>query len=163
MNATAELLQPSLEASELRVLEFEVLGRPQPAGSKRAFKHPHTGRIILTDMNRKARPWMQEVAAVARASMGGCQMLRGPLFMEVTFFMARPKSHFGTGRRAMFLKDSAPEFPVTRPDTTKLLRGLEDALSGVVYADDSQIVTQVVRKRYGDPERVEVRLDRLDG
>lgn len=151
-----------VEPVELRVVEFEVLGRPQPAGSKRAFRHPHTGQLIVTDVNRKARPWMQDVAQVGLEAMRGSPMLRGPLFLEVTFFMARPKGHYGTGRRAMFLKDSAPEFPVTRPDTTKLLRGLEDALSGVVYADDSQIVTQVVRKRYGDPERVVVRLDRLD-
>jgi Holliday junction resolvase RusA-like endonuclease len=47
--------------------------------------------------------------------------------------------------------------PVVMPDATKLLRGLEDALTGVVWHDDAQIVSQHVEKRYAlGPECVVV-------
>jgi len=33
----------------------------------------------------------------------------------------------------------------------KLARAVEDALTGVIWADDAQIVDEVIRKRYGRP------------
>jgi Holliday junction resolvase RusA-like endonuclease len=45
-----------------------------------------------------------------------------------------------------------------KPDVLKLARAVEDALTGILYRDDAQIVTEVLRKRYGDPPRVEIRL-----
>ena len=43
-----------------------------------------------------------------------------------------------------------------RPDATKLVRAVEDALTGLVWRDDAQVVIQTVRKRYGHPERAEI-------
>jgi Holliday junction resolvase RusA-like endonuclease len=43
---------------------------------------------------------------------------------------------------------------VTRPDATKLWRPTEDALTGIVWRDDSQIIRQLVRKRYCGPGEV---------
>jgi Holliday junction resolvase RusA-like endonuclease len=137
-----------------------VLGHPQPAGSKTAFQHPKTGRIIVKDAAKNSRPWKQEVAGAAEAQMGrlGLTLLDGPLEMELVFVLARPKAHYGTGRNSGVVKPSAPEFPATRPDVDKLSRAVLDALSGVVYRDDAQIVEKVARKRYGAPERVEIRV-----
>lgn len=143
-------------------VEFEVLGRPQPAGSKKAFKHPHTGRIIVTDDAKKSAPWKQQVAGAAAAQLElDGELLRGPLKLEVCFYLARPKGHYGSGRNAGVLKASAPEYPAVKPDTTKLLRAVEDALTGVVWADDAQVVDQAAYKRYGAPERCRVRITQL--
>jgi len=35
-------------------------------------------------------------------------------------------------------------------------RAVEDALKGVVYVDDAQIVSELLDKRWGEPARVEV-------
>ena len=43
-----------------------------------------------------------------------------------------------------------------RPDLSKLIRATEDALTGIIYADDAQIVDIHAKKEYGLPERVEV-------
>lgn len=131
--------------SEVR---FMVIGKPQPAGSKTAFVNPKTGRAIITDANKNAKPWKQEIATVARGAMQGQGMFMGPLAMSVVFVLPRPKSHYRTGVNARLLKDAAPEWPATKPDTLKLTRGLEDAMSGVVYRDDAQIVQQFAEKRY---------------
>lgn len=130
-------------------VRFKVLGRPEPAGSKR-----FVGRVI--DANPNAKAWQHEVAIVALGAMRGEGLLDGPLGLITIFTLRRPKGHFGKGRNADVLKPNAPLFPTTRPDSTKLLRGVEDALTGVVWHDDGQVVEQMVSKRYGDPQGVEV-------
>ena len=71
-------------------------------------------------------------------------------------YRPRPSNHFGTGKNAGVRKDSAPYFPIVRPDVLKIARGIEDALTGVIYRDDSQIVDEHLMKRYGEPARVEI-------
>lgn len=135
-------------------LEFTIYGSAQPGGSKRAFKAKNSDRIIVTDDNPKARDWKNDVKIVAAELMKGRALFDTPLQLEVTFYMVRPKGHYG----AHGVKRSAPKVPTVRPDVTKLLRPLEDALTGIIWRDDSQIVDQIARKRYGDPARVEVKV-----
>ena len=145
----------------VRRMEFTALGRPQPGGSKRSFQ-AKTGQTIVKDDNPKAKPWQAVVAAAAREAMDGDgQLLTGPLFLSVAFYLARPGGHFGTGRNAGAVKDSAPRYPATRPDATKLLRALEDGLTGVAWRDDAQVVIQLARKRYGTPERADIIIEEL--
>lgn len=129
---------------------FLVHGKPQTAGSKRAFVNKKTGRAIVTEDNKKGRSWRADVQSVASTAVDLEKLLEGPLILEVCFYFVRPKSHFGTGRNASRLKMSAPPWPATRPDTTKLLRAIEDALTGVLWRDDAQIVYQVAAKKYSE-------------
>lgn len=177
-------------------LDIEVLGEAKPAGSKRAFR-TKTGRIVVTDANKGAKPWKQEVAHVAKEAFAYCapchatgeitvnthvlrdpqfdrpercpscsgtgerlsdDLLTGPLAVEFVFYRARPKGHFRTGRLAHQLRPFAAPYPATRPDALKLARGVEDALQGVIYRDDAQIVEETLRKEYGTPERAEIRI-----
>lgn len=131
------------------MIRFTVIGKPQPRGSKRAFPIPNKFggiRISVTDTNKKSGPWMKVVAETARCAMNGDGLLNGPLMLNVKFFFARPKGHIG--KRG--LKPSAPVHHTVKPDTTKLLRGLEDALKGVCWRDDSQVVEQTATKEYGE-------------
>jgi Holliday junction resolvase RusA-like endonuclease len=144
-----------------------VYGIPQPAGSKRGFRNPKTGGVSITDANSKSKPWQAEVKnAAADAMMGGDPegqsrilearpLLDGPLLLELTFWMPRPKGHFGAKGD---VKPKSPRFPTVKPDVLKLARAVEDALTGIVYRDDSQIVSETLQKAYGEPARVEVRV-----
>lgn len=136
------------------MLRFVVHGTPETAGSKRAFRRGN--RVIVTDDNRKTKSWQAAVAGEAAAAMADRPLLVGPLVLTVTFTLQRPKGHFGTGRNAGQLKDSAPEFCDKRPDALKLTRAVEDALTGVVWHDDAQVVDERIVKRYGAPTGVEV-------
>lgn len=147
------------------IVTFVVHGLAQPAGSKRAFVNKYTGRASIVDANSKAKGWKGQVAEVAvRAFVGGQgsrPLVDGPLHAEFTFYAPRPLSHYGTGRNSQVLKPTAPVAPITRPDVLKLARGVEDALSSVVYRDDSQIVSETLNKRYGEPARCEVTISRF--
>lgn len=41
-------------------------------------------------------------------------------------------------------------FPTNRPDLSNYLKGIEDALNGIVYEDDSAIVAENIYKVYGE-------------
>ncbi len=138
------------------MIAFTVYGEAKPAGSKRAFTHPQTGRPILTDASGKpGKDWRRAVADAA-AEAAPPELLRGPIAVTFAFYRLRPKSHHRTGVNAALLRDSAPAYPITRPDVLKLARAAEDSMSGVVYADDAQIVDEHLFKRYGHPARLEV-------
>lgn len=73
-----------------------------------------------------------------------------PLLLECDFYFERPASHFGTGRNAGQLKASAKTQPTSRPDTSNLVKLVEDALNENAFKDDSRIVRLVAAKRYVD-------------
>jgi Holliday junction resolvase RusA-like endonuclease len=134
-----------------RRFELQVLGVPQPAGSKKAFPHSKTGRIMIVDDAKLSRPWKQEVAHAARARLYGEKPIIGPIAVQVWFYMPRPKGHYGTGANADKLRAKAPKHHTVRPDTSKLWRCVEDALTTAgVWRDDAQVVDQSVRKMYAD-------------
>lgn len=132
-------------------VSFFAPGKPEPAGSKRAFVlkgGAHAGRAIITDANAKAKPWQQTVKHAAMEVYRG-DPLQGPLQLDITFTLLRPQSHYGSGKNADKVKDSAPKYPMSKPDALKLARAVEDALSGIVYVDDAQIVSEHLFKVYG--------------
>lgn len=157
--------------SEIR---FTVYGDAKPAGSKRAmpiYRNGPDGRqlakrangspmIAVVDANPNSRDWKNAVASAARQAYRG-PLLRGPLRLVLKFYRPRPKSHFRSGKNAHLLKDDAPAFPTTKPDTTKLCRGVEDALTGITWADDAQVVRQITDKDWGEPARVEITIETL--
>jgi Holliday junction resolvase RusA-like endonuclease len=136
-------------------VSFTAYGVAQPAGSK-TVGFTKGGAHYVRDSAKGSAGWKKTVAQVAGAQMSGKPLLEGPLLLEVVFWMPRPKGHYGSGRNAEKLKPSAPRFPTVKPDATKLLRALEDALTGIVWRDDAQVVVQTVTKTYGEPARVEV-------
>ena len=84
-----------------------------------------------------------------------------PIAAEAIFLMPRKKGHYGTGRNAEVLKPSAPRFPTKKPDTTKLWRGFEDALTGLAWKDDGDVIDSRITKRFvhiWEPEYTQIRL-----
>lgn len=128
------------------MIAFKVAGVPAPQGSK-----TRTRWGGIREDNPATKPWRSAVAWEATAAMHGTQPLTGPLELAVTFYFPRPKSHYGTGKNADRLKDTAPTWCATKPDTDKLIRAIGDAITGIVCRDDSQIVRVTAWKLYGTP------------
>jgi Holliday junction resolvase RusA-like endonuclease len=139
------------------VISFTVYGQPAPAGSKTAGR-TSDGRTFIRDSSKKSYPWKQKIEQVAGDYMSGTPLLDGPLILGLEFYVPRPKGHFGVRG----LRPSAPKVPTVRPDLLKLARAVEDALSGIVYRDDAQIVREILDKFYGEPARCEVRIYQMD-
>jgi len=140
-------------------IRFIIHGRAQPAGSKR-FVGVKGGKGIVIDANPHAKDWKLMVAeAAARArEEAGWLLLRCPVSVSMIFYRPRPQSHYNkSGLRA-----AAPIYPATKPDRGKLARAVEDALTGVIYLDDAQIVGGGISKRWADSEYVEIVIQRFD-
>jgi len=140
-------------------ISFFVPGIPATSGSKSAYpyKNKKTGRlgVAVAPASKRQKSWMGVVRLFAKENYCG-DVLTGPVSLSLVFYLPRPKSHFGTGRNAGKLKPSAKRYPTTTPDLTKLVRAVEDALKGVTWKDDSQVVYQHNTKLYGGRPGVEV-------
>ncbi len=155
------------------VFQMTIYGLAQPAGSKRSFVplHPKTGepyrdsngRIIVNtvDANENSKPWKEMVAREARRVWGARRLLTGPVYAEMVFYRTSPAYRLGTGRNAGIVKPNAPAFPASKPDVLKLARGVEDALTGVVWEDDAANVSLKLDKRYGASDCVVVKIGLL--
>ena len=132
----------------MTTLHFTVHGMPAAQGSKR-----HVGKGVMVESSKKVKPWRQDVAAAALRAVEdehGFEQFTGPVEVDIDFFFARPKSHYGTGRNAGTLKTNAPIFVATRPDIEKLERSTHDALTTAgVWRDDALVVKHTGSKRYG--------------
>jgi Holliday junction resolvase RusA-like endonuclease len=146
-------------------VEFTVLGKPAPQGSK-TVGSSSSGRRFVREDNPATAPWKATVAAAGRDAFEAVTrtddgLLAGPLRLRVVFVFPRPAAHFGTGRNQGRLKPSAPLYCPTRPDLDKLLRAVGDALTGVVFRDDAQLVRVEAEKHYGEPPCAHVLVEEL--
>jgi crossover junction endodeoxyribonuclease RusA len=154
-------------------VRFFVEGDPKTAGSKVsgvAYRKDATGarvpmrradgRIVTFTKDSSGEPgvaWRTDIRAAARDAMLDDLPMTGPVAVSLTFRLKRPGSHYRSGAHAGTLKANAPLVPITRPDIDKLSRAVLDALKGITWGDDSQVVQKVATKRYANPgERVGV-------
>lgn len=149
----------------MTAVEFRVYGTPKPQGSKR-----HVGNGIMVESGGQAlRTWREDVkqAALAAMQLDGIEApLAGPIELRIMFWLARPSSHFRTGRKTSHLLTTrAPDFPWRRPDIDKLLRSTLDAITSAgLWHDDACAVHVVASKSYcinGSPPGADVRLETL--
>jgi Holliday junction resolvase RusA-like endonuclease len=156
MQALLDIMTSEPGTAELAVV---VYGSAKPAGSKKGFRVPGTNHVRITDDNPKSKPWKLQVAQIAGEAMAGRELLEGPLEVSFQFFRPRPKGHIGM--KGLNAKGRSMPFPAVKPDVLKLARAVEDALTGVVWRDDAQIVRELLAKEYGEPERVVIVVRRL--
>jgi crossover junction endodeoxyribonuclease RusA len=115
---------------------FFVPGIPAPKGSTKAFLNKWTGRVIVTADNREPqKAWQSTVSA--QASEVVPSPLAGGVEVKMVFILPRPKS----------LPKKIKEH-LKKPDIDKLARTVLDGLTGIAFADDSEVVGMEVIKRY---------------
>jgi crossover junction endodeoxyribonuclease RusA len=102
----------------------------------RAFVPKGWTRPVLTSTNPKVKGWQQLVAEQAQ-QVAEDGLFVGPVAMGVVFHLPRPQS---LPKRILH--------HTKKPDLDKLVRALKDALKGVLYTDDSQVVRLLAHKQY---------------
>lgn len=118
---------------------FVVRGKPEPKGSTRAFMPKGARFPVVTSDNPKARGFADLVRLVAQEHAPP-ELLTGPVRVSLAFFLARPKS---TPRKVVH--------HIKKPDVDKTVRAVLDALTGIVWRDDSQVVELHASKGFGAP------------
>ncbi len=134
-------------------LSFVVYASPAPQGSMKAFVMG--GKARLTCDNKKTVPYRHAVTKVVRhelAQRNLSEPLAGkhvPVRLDLEFHIARPPS--APKKRSL---------PSVKPDIDKMCRSTLDALTGVLFVDDGQVVELHAKKVYADgPEFVAIRFE----
>lgn len=128
-----------------------VEGVPAPKGSFRISSRGRGRRPIVRKDSAKTEAWEKSVAWEARHWMRGHE--RQPftgraLSMSVYFRMPRPDGHYVHPAGKLIRKSKTDAVPSVKPDIDKLLRSTFDALEGILYDQDSRIVSVTAHKGY---------------
>lgn len=113
------------------MIAFQVEGNPVTQGSMKVIN----GRV-LHSRGEALILWRTMVALAARRA--GAFPVPNPVEMTIEFRLPRPK----TVKR---------DLPYVAPDLDKLIRAVLDALTGIAYVDDGQVVSINSSKVYGEP------------
>lgn len=120
------------------LVQFTVEGTPAPGGSKDAFPFKRSDGSLgvrVKDAAPRNAEWRESVAVQASAAMEARDPFDGPIVVQAYFRLPMPKR-------------PKSDRHIVRPDATKLWRAVEDALTGIVWHDDAQIVQQHIGKEY---------------
>jgi crossover junction endodeoxyribonuclease RusA len=121
------------------VIKFSVEGTPIQQGSMRHIGH---GRMIHNKAVELAA-WRADIASAAK--LAGCKPILDPIAITMRFRVKRPKS-------------VKRDYPTVAPDLDKYIRGVNDGLTGVAFADDSQVVQIIASKEYADAPGVDIEI-----
>jgi len=123
---------------------FTVFGVAAPQGSKRLL-----GKAMV-ESSKRVHPWRSDVRTAAIQNKPRDWDMTPPMLVDVVFWFPRPASHYGSKAGVSYIKASAPSEPVSARvgDIDKLCRAILDALTGVMYFDDRQVIELDARKAY---------------
>ena len=131
-------------------VDFTVPGQPVAKGRP---KFSRQGGFVRAYTPEKTVAYETLVKLAAGEAMAGARPMQGPLSLMLRLYVAIPKSTTKRDRARI----SAGEFyPVRKPDLDNVLKAVTDAMNGIVYDDDAQIVTVMVTKLYAETPRAEV-------
>lgn len=126
-------------------INFTVPGSPAVKGSTFSFLDPRTKKIRTKTDSKNGRHWAASVSWAARQANVAIIPKGIGVIVSVIYEFKRP-----TGR------DRSRPDPSVRPDADKLARALLDALTGIAYEDDGQVVFLSIRKTYGPDDLTRV-------
>jgi len=121
---------------------FSVDGIPHGKGRPR-FRR--IGNFVSTYTDAKTKIYEALVKEAAQKAMGSSEPLETPLAFYCYIRLPIPKSYSKKRTEACL---SGSELPTKKSDIDNYCKSIMDALNGVVYLDDSQVVHMVATKKY---------------
>lgn len=134
----------------MKEVYFIVDGRVQPKQRPRVYRNKYTGQAHAITP-RQTIEYENKVKASYIDAEG--IKFEGAVEMVVNIYTEIPKSVSKKKRAEMLLN----ERPITKTgDIDNLFKAISDALNGLAYDDDSQIVDGYIHKYYSEQARAEI-------
>jgi Holliday junction resolvase RusA-like endonuclease len=142
-------------------VRVELPGEPKGKGRPRARVASRGGgqQYVQVYQDAQTRSYEGMLRLAGAQAMGGRAPLRGALRALVIATFSVPQSWSGKRRKAAL---GGYLWPTGRPDADNLLKTV-DALTGVVWLDDAQVVECVVTKHYGEKPALLVLVTEIKG
>jgi len=132
------------------IASFIVEGAPVPKKRPRVTMR---GGLARAYTPKVTVAYEATVAEQAKHAMGGVDAYVGPVEMEAHFSLPIPASW---PKRDKLMAIAGTIHPDNKADLDNLFKSIADGMNGIVFADDSQIVSARITKRYGEEPGVAV-------
>ena len=136
---------------------FSVMGVPKGKERPRVIRdrdgRPHAYTPTATKNKEKA------IARLYLESANGYKFTDKPLKVALDFFYPIPSS-WTRVKKELALQGKIT--PCVKPDLDNAAKLIMDALNGVAYPDDKQILALAASKRYGEPARSVVTIEDME-
>lgn len=132
------------------VLVYSVYGEPVGKGRPRFARR---GNFVSTYSPQKTKTYEDEIRLMAKAAMGASEALETPVTVAIYIRVGIPKS-FSKQKRKDALANI--ERPTKKPDIDNIAKCFLDAMNGIVYLDDKQVVSLHITKEYAETPAVDV-------
>lgn len=138
--------------SDLKPVAFVVPGEPQGKGRARIGRVGAHARMFTP---AKTLAYEGVIAYAAQQAMDGRALLTGPVLLEM--HMLHPiRESWSKKKKAGAL--SGEIAPTIKCDADNCLKAVCDALNGIVWKDDVQVVNVSLSKRFAETPGVKVRI-----
>ena len=124
-------------------IRFTVPGQPVGKGRPQAFR---MGKGVRMFTPEKTVSYESLVATAAHGAMRGHPPVEGAVAVDLDIRLMVPMS-WSAKKRAQALDGQI--HPTKKPDADNVTKAIFDAMNGVVWGDDVQVVQLSLRKRYG--------------
>ena len=143
-------------------MKLIIPGQPIPKKRHRTFvKKLKNGKFFQGAYNEQKSEESKFISFLMTQVPQGFEPISDPIYIQLWYGLRRPKAHYGTGRNSGQLKASAPKYPGKKPDIDNYEKFVLDCLNGVVYLDDSLVVSCRHDKRYSKNPRTEIEVRRI--
>lgn len=128
---------------------FTVVGAPIAQPRQRHSARVVNGRAIVRNYTPKSHPVTEYKQAIqlAAKSAGTLEVCQLPIEMRLSFVMPRPKAIQWKTKQMTRLAHTS------KPDLDNLIKSVLDALTGVLFRDDSQVAMLEATKTVAGDER----------
>ena len=127
------------------MIRIVIEGEPIPKLTHRDRRY---GKGKYSSQSREKKRWQEEVnARLALTGQAFEELLKGPISLRLDFVMQIPLSW--SKKKIDALKDGKVIWHTVKPDTSNLIKWVEDGLTGIVWEDDKQVVLVHAMKYYG--------------
>lgn len=133
----------------MKIVSFTIPGPPKGKARARTLKTGHSYTPADTVQ------YQNLVKLVFRERVDNWVSWEGEVELTIWAYFPIPKA---TSKRKQILMLGGQMRPKVRPDVDNIAKIIMDALNGIAYRDDSQIVNAHIYKQYGDVPKVEVYL-----
>ena len=132
------------------MVNFMVEGTPVPKGRPRFARR---GKFVSTYSPKTTVDYETKVAEAAQLAMGSSEPIETPVGAYIYITLPIPASYSKKRTQACL---SGDERPTKKSDIDNFCKAIFDGMNGIVFLDDSQVVSLHSTKVYGTIGMVEV-------
>ena len=134
-------------------IKMTVFSEPVAQGRPRFSTHGKYVKAYDPQKSRDYKRLLREMAQEVYKEQPDFKPFEVPLGLRVTAYRSVPKSFSKKKHEEAVGKKI---HPVTKPDVSNYIKGIEDGLNGVLWKDDSFIISEFCMKAYSDQPRIEL-------